>query len=97
MSLNKYFTFIKDEDQLDKDFEQELKDNPLAITRETARFFREEMKATLDHFRCRRLARLLYFLLETVEKQQNELSELRDQIANYQHPGALSEKYKDGA
>jgi len=97
MSLNKYFTFIKDEDQLDKDFEQELKDNPLAITRETARFFREEMKATLDHFRCRRLARLLYFLLETVKKQQNELSELRDQIANYQHPGALSEKYKDGA
>jgi len=55
------------------------------------------MKATLDHFRCRRLARLLYFLLEPVEKQQNELSELRDQIANYQHPGALSEKYKDGA
>jgi len=55
------------------------------------------MKATLDHFRCRRLARLLYFLLEPVEKQQNELSELRDQIAKYQHPGALSEKYKDGA
>lgn len=38
MSLNKYFTFIKDEDQLDKDFEQELQGNPLAITRETAKF-----------------------------------------------------------
>lgn len=55
------------------------------------------MKAVLDHFRCRRLARLLFFLLETVERQQKELNELRDQTANYRHPGALSEQYKEGA
>lgn len=94
MSINKYFTLIKDEDQLDKDFEKELKDNPQAITQETAKFFNEKMRIELDYFRCRRLARLLFFLLEMVELERKKNAELHGILDQHRHPGAATEEYK---
>jgi hypothetical protein len=67
MPLNKYFKFIEEEAQLDKDFAEELKTNPLTLTRETAKFFRDSTAAKLDHYRCSRLASLLYKLLELAD------------------------------
>ncbi|RPH40630.1 MAG: hypothetical protein EHM87_21690 [Burkholderiales bacterium] len=57
--FNKYFKHIEEEDQLDRDFAQELKANPLALLQETAKFFRGSREAKLDNYRCARLAALL--------------------------------------
>lgn len=67
--MNKYFKFIEDEAELDKQFDDDLQNNLSNTAREAAQFFSTTAQNEFDGYRRKRLSRLLTVL---VSKLPNE-------------------------